>query len=80
MNEARYNSHDRLGDVYYTQKNYDLAKIEFDQALKLAKSWNYTGWIADANSKLGFVALKERKLNVAADRFKEALSLYQLRR
>ena len=80
LNEAKYNSHDRLGDVYYTQKNYDLAKIEFDQALKLAKSWNYTGWIADANSKLGFVALKERKLNVAADRFKEALGLYQLRR
>ena len=77
LNEAKYNSHDRLGDVYYTQKNYDLAKIEFDQALKLAKSWNYTGWIAAANSKLGFVALKERKLNVAADHFKEALGLYQ---
>jgi len=73
LNEAKYNSHNRLGDVYYTQKNYDLAKIEFDEALKLAKSWNYTGWMAEANSRLGFVALKERKLDVAADRFKEAL-------
>src|SRR5262249_41034237 len=75
LNEAKYNSHDRLADVYYTQKNYDLAKIELEQALNLAKSWNYTGWIAKANSQLGVVALKERKFSVAAERFKEALAL-----
>jgi tetratricopeptide (TPR) repeat protein len=77
LNEAKYDSHKRLAEVYYIQKNYELAKTEFDEALKLAKSWNYTGWIAQANSQLGFVALKERKLKVAAERFKEALGLYQ---
>jgi tetratricopeptide (TPR) repeat protein len=77
LNEAKYDSHKRLAEVYYIQKNYELAKTEFDEALKLAKSWNYTGWIAEANSQLGFVALKERKLKVAAERFKEALGLYQ---
>jgi tetratricopeptide (TPR) repeat protein len=74
LNKAKYDSHSRLGDVYYIERNYELAKIEYDQALKLATSWNYNIWMAQASSCLGNIALKERKWGVAVDRFKDALA------
>jgi tetratricopeptide (TPR) repeat protein len=72
LNKAKYDSHTRLGDVYYLEGRYELAKSEFDQALKLATSWNYNIWMAQASSSLGYVALKERKPE-AVDRLKDAL-------
>jgi tetratricopeptide (TPR) repeat protein len=72
LNKAKYDSHTRLGDVYYLEGRYELAKSEFDQALKLATSWNYNIWMAQASSSLGYVALKERKPE-AVDRFNDAL-------
>jgi Tfp pilus assembly protein PilF len=72
LNKAKYDSHVRLGDVYYLERDYDLAREEYDQALKLARSWNYNVWVAEASSGLGYVALKQQKPE-AVDRFSEAL-------
>jgi tetratricopeptide (TPR) repeat protein len=75
LNQAKFGSHNRLGDVYYLEGNYELAKPEFEQALKLATSWNYNVWMAQASSSLGYIALKQRN-KVAYDRFSDALQWY----
>ena len=73
LNKAKYDSHTRLGDVYYLEGKYELAKAEFAEALKLATSWNYNIWMAQASSSLGYVALKEHSWEMAVDRFNDAL-------
>jgi tetratricopeptide (TPR) repeat protein len=73
LQSTDYLSHHDLAGVYYLEGNYELAKMEDDQALRLANSIKYRPWMAQADSSLGYIALKQGAREVAASHFEEAL-------
>ncbi|MGB0879147.1 MAG: tetratricopeptide repeat-containing sensor histidine kinase [Polaribacter sp.] len=68
-------SHEGLGDVYFSTKKYNDAKIHYEEALKTAKEHSITSKITDLNSKIAEVFAAEGNIVQANTNFQNSLDL-----
>lgn len=74
-NYQRLTAYQGLGDVYLAQKNYNQAKVNYEEALEIAKKNLITPKITDLNSKLAEVFAAQGNTQKADGYYKNSLKL-----
>lgn len=69
--------YESLGDIYLQKKNFELAKSNYQKALKIAEDNGIVSKVTDLNSELGDVLVAQGEIEKANEQFINTIQLAQ---